>query len=794
MAMDWAEREEIANKWRKLNPQEKATYGSALDLSGGQVEGSSGQVNVSLNEKGFTSRCSPDRFHQTVEKLSNQKRLAINEIGFGKVASLCCTRLHRKLCKFLTERFNPDTSSIQLHGKVIGISAVEFGRVMGLKNTGEVVELEWLVEDEKVKELVKSFGGNGKRLLVRDLGEQLEKCENADEDFKVRFVMFALGTVLCPTSSPSVTGNYLTFLTIPGKIETKNWADHGFNFLCEGIRSFKAKKVLYVNGSLLFLQLLYFDSILHGGVYVDKSLDPIVSWDNKSVWKMIIWVRKQGGFDSPTVRVVSKHSPTNEVSRVNLERIVQEVAVSLAPIIQAEVKRSVEGLAITLGPIIQAEVQRSMLEFTDKVMSQVSSFNKDARQHLHPGHEDVNQTKDSPLKERDQGGESVVKKKGEEASKLKEKGVVDVNNTWMPLPDGQSFSEPELKIGVEKRKFTKPARGDETRIKTRRTGERRPGVLCREPWVDPSTAKGKVVHSTTSKMKIGPFKLKPGDLEDSDLELFSYIFRSNNLSSDEIIIQIENKHHVTRGEFMCLRPEEWINDGVLNAHVYYLQEKGSGNWYFPTYMAEQVQNTRDGQLFELAVKLRRENTNRFTVGLKKCEKMFIPVFDRIGSHWYLIVVLPSDKKVEIWDSLPGPKYNAGRYQQAERIMKVLDHIYNEEIVNYFEKGWQFAKFNIVRTDKARRQVNGCDCGVFVMNWLQDIECRSHGSNKFQHASERVRIALSLLKNPRNRRLKEVRESARRVVDEQLDKLVEQKDPFIPHHPIARKPITRSQAK
>ncbi|BBN67872.1 UB-like protease 1A, partial [Prunus dulcis] len=510
--------------------------------------------------------------------------------------------------------FNPDTSSIQLHGNVIGISAVEFGRVMGLKNTGEVVELEWLVEDEKAKELVKSFGGNGKRVLVRALAEQLEKCENADEDFKVRFVMFALGTVLCPTSSPSVTGNYLTFLTIPGKIETKNWADHGFNFLCE--------------------------------VYVDKSLDPIVSWDNKSVWKMIKWVRKQGGFDSPTVRVVSKHSPTNEVSRVNLERIVQEVAVSLAPIIQAEVKRSVEGLAITLGPIIQAEVQRSMLELTDKVMSQVSSFNKDARQHLHPGHEDVNQTKDSPLKERDQGGESVVKKKGEEASKLKEKGVVDVNNTWMPLPDGQSFSEPELKIGMEKRKFTKPARGDETRIKTRRTAERRPGVLCREPWVDPSTAKGKVVHSTTS----------------------------NNLSSDEIIIQIENKHHVTRGEFMCLRPEEWINDGVLNAHVYYLEEKGSGNWYFPTYMAEQVLNTSDGQIFELAVKLRRENTNRFTVGLKKCEKMFIPVFDRIGSHWYLIVVLPSDKKVEIWDSLPGPKYNAGRYQQAERIVWACEYL------------------------------------------------------------------------------------------------------------------------
>ncbi|BBH02430.1 Aminotransferase-like, plant mobile domain family protein [Prunus dulcis] len=607
----------ISNKWRKLNTTEKATYGSAL-------EGSSGQVNDSVNEMSCITRCSPDRFHRTVEKLSNEKRLAINAIGFGNVSSLSCTRLHRQLCHFLIQKFNPDTSSIELHGNVIRISADEFGRVMGLKNTGEDVQLDRPVEDESDRK-------------------------------------------------------YLTFLTIPGKIETKNWADHGFNFLCEGVRSFKAKKVAYVNGSLLFLQLLYFDSIVHGGVYVDKSLDPIVSWDNNSVWKMIKWVIKQGGFDSPTVRVVSQHRRTNEVSGVNVERIVQEVSISLAPVIQAE--------------IIQAEVQRSVLELTDKVMSEVRSFMKDAR------HEDVNQTKED-------GHRKYEMKVGEESRKLKEKGPVHVNNPWTPLQDGQTFSEPELKIGVEKRKFTKLARGDQSRIQTRRTAERRPGLHCREPWVDPSNAKGKAVQKTASKIKIGPFKLKPEDLQDSDFELFSYIFRSNNFSSEEVIIEIENEHHVTRDEFMCLRPEMWINDRVLNAQVYYLQEKGSGNWYFHTYMS-----------------------------------IFIPVLDRIGSHWYLLVVLMGDKKVELWDSLPGAKYNASRYQLAERIMKVLDYIYNDEIVKYFDKGWQFAKFNIVRTDKARRQLNGCDCGIFVMNWLEDIECTSHGSNKFQHASERVRVAL-----------------------------------------------------
>ncbi|CAL8991941.1 unnamed protein product, partial [Prunus brigantina] len=101
--LDSKVQEENANKWRKLNPKEKATYGAALEGSSGKVEGSSGQVNDPVNETGFITRCNPDRFHRMVEKLSNEKRLAINAIGFGNMASLSCTRLHRQLCQFLIQ-------------------------------------------------------------------------------------------------------------------------------------------------------------------------------------------------------------------------------------------------------------------------------------------------------------------------------------------------------------------------------------------------------------------------------------------------------------------------------------------------------------------------------------------------------------------------------------------------------------------------------------------------------------------------------------------------------------------
>lgn len=153
---------------------------------------------------------------------------------------------------FLIQKFNSDTSSIDLHDNVFRISAIDFDRVMGLKNTVEDVQLGGSIQDEEVRELVKIYCGNDKRALISNLAEKLEKCENTDDDFKVWFVMFALGTLLSSTSSLLVSKKYLTPLRIPSKIESKNWADHAFNLLRECVRSFKKNKGAYVNGSLLF--------------------------------------------------------------------------------------------------------------------------------------------------------------------------------------------------------------------------------------------------------------------------------------------------------------------------------------------------------------------------------------------------------------------------------------------------------------------------------------------------------------------------------------------------------------
>ncbi|KAI5339213.1 hypothetical protein L3X38_018485 [Prunus dulcis] len=75
------------------------------------------------------------------------------------------------------------------------------------------------------------------------------------------------------------------------------------------------------------------------------------------------------------------------------------------------------------------------------------------------------------------------------------------------------------------------------------------------------------------------------------------------------------------------------------------------------------------------------NANEGDEALKKSQQgdeNVVTNEDRIGSHWYLIVVYIGEQEE-----------------------KALDNIYiNDEIVTDLEKGWEFAKFIIVRSDKA----------------------------------------------------------------------------------------------
>lgn len=111
--------------------------------------------------------------------------------------------------------------------------------------------------------------------------------------------------------------------------------------------------------------------------------------------------------------------------------------------------------------------------------------------------------------------------------------------------------------------------------------------------------------------------------------------------------------------------------------------------------------------------------------------ILFPICD--GSHWRLLAVKPREHTIEYLDSLgwDGSKY----------IKKVREFLQHELKELYHEEDW-----TILETQRSSRQLNGSDCGVFVLlNALVTVLGHEHSKvlacNGMQEARERIAMTL-----------------------------------------------------
>lgn len=64
----------------------------------------------------------------------------------------------------------------------------------------------------------------------------LGSVKEVDDDFKMKFALYILGSFLCPTTKPTVNQSYIHLLSDVRGIENLNWAKITLHFLCQGIR------------------------------------------------------------------------------------------------------------------------------------------------------------------------------------------------------------------------------------------------------------------------------------------------------------------------------------------------------------------------------------------------------------------------------------------------------------------------------------------------------------------------------------------------------------------------------
>ena len=75
-------------------------------------------------------------------------------------------------------------------------------------------------------------------------------------EFVGYYLLFVLGTLLCPTTKPYVKWSFISILHNIEEIKNLNWAKFVLDFLNQGVSKYKDKNHVSINGCVLFLMVI----------------------------------------------------------------------------------------------------------------------------------------------------------------------------------------------------------------------------------------------------------------------------------------------------------------------------------------------------------------------------------------------------------------------------------------------------------------------------------------------------------------------------------------------------------
>ncbi|XP_028804827.1 uncharacterized protein LOC114759755 isoform X1 [Neltuma alba] len=256
----------------------------------------------------------------------------------------------------------------------------------------------------------------------------------------------------------------------------------------------------------------------------------------------------------------------------------------------------------------------------------------------------------------------------------------------------------------------------------------------------------KAMHQ--ERIKVGPFYVS-NIVNEPDLQLIQYVFE--NYSSERCTPFRSSHLHLPQSQLITLRPETHLDSGIIDVFAGILTESERRkrskpvNWYLPVMFSSAALSDDASSFLDFVERQKLKETYMFD-DLKDCEKIFIPVHvekDSCG-HYYLNIIHMKNQEIEIWDSLCDQFIDkAKRDQTTQKLLLAMERLFGDGTFKEFYS-------RIMRNIPL--QPNGHDCGIFVINYMQQLDnyVREKPLFQFDSTEERLNVVLKLLKSDLNR--------------------------------------------
>ncbi|XP_027078993.2 uncharacterized protein [Coffea arabica] len=290
-----------SDAWKLMSPEEKEKYTTrAREVWDKYLSASPARAPKPRRQTKLVTRCSPGRLLNVIQRLTPEQKASVKSMGFGSILGLRCRTLRRSLCLWLLERFNTMRRSLEICGERIPLTPQDVELVMGLAASGKDVVNSG--PDDVILELRQKYNATNRGISVRLLEERLAAPE-AGEDFKRSFVLYVLGTLLCPTARLDVSPTFLHFLTNVEVIHQYNWGKFLLDRLVREVARYRQGKQRAVGGCLLFLQLFYYECVAVRGLHelAPVSFPCLYSWGEEEISEREKQEKELGGYGAGEV-------------------------------------------------------------------------------------------------------------------------------------------------------------------------------------------------------------------------------------------------------------------------------------------------------------------------------------------------------------------------------------------------------------------------------------------------------------------------------------------------------------
>jgi len=229
--------------------------------------------------------CMPGKFAALCRKLTKDQRDIVEKIGLGKLLNIPSMPIQRMLVESLVEKFNAADRTFTIQGHVVSISPWDVYCILGLVDKGEKIEISRKQADRKWFSVYKQKGDTA--ITFKYLEERIPREADADH-FARMFVLYAIGTILAPSSKGYVASSYLELVVNVSRIKNLNWARFTLVHLLDNLVEFKKNRRTGLAGNLALFQVWFFEHFQASGDGLDYALHqhPLIrNWNEDKVLK-----------------------------------------------------------------------------------------------------------------------------------------------------------------------------------------------------------------------------------------------------------------------------------------------------------------------------------------------------------------------------------------------------------------------------------------------------------------------------------------------------------------------------